>query len=541
MAAKEGSALADLKAMLHARRKLTDPTSKLVRKSVGVMVGSVLASYVTLTIRSTLASLCFTIVLGMAARVMCLFAFGSKVSSGPGPVLVIASKFTFAWSAYLLWNQVAHRCILGCDAAVKPTVAECGFVDTLEGAVAVSGIMYLLVQECDAITDDYNEKHNKFAAKFATLCLGTSPMVVGWAWKQFVLAVEKDMAKEEQFVSEAVRVATSFALIVWLFHMYSVAARTMRRRKAPEANSEYEQRVLSFEDRLTWQSSRTWDASLLGDVLQIVDQTALQMMAWKLKGVVDEFVKGPKENKDYGTEVLLSLSPMLFYSFVRCVDKRVTTPARMAVASERWKLGVRIYRRFAEALPLGVGIGISKVCHLIWSLAINEVYGEGAIKKMPVLQNTVLHIIYFGVVATLASIVLIYSDICCAGDETTYHVVALDSKKKPDGQVFRGNFHDAYRDAAAAFHAARRAWDEGAEGAPIVGRLYNGKGKIMQEFSTAGTEWKQLDNWIDQQLRGEKPPPPPLSEREGRYVPLTGTGSRAQQPLPVEDAPGRGE
>jgi hypothetical protein len=539
MAAQEGSAMTVLKAMLHARRKLTDPTSKLVRKSVGVMIGATLAARIKYIPGSSIlgVNLCISVVVCMAARVICLFAFGSKVSSGPGTVHVIATKFTFAWSAYLLWNQLAYRFILGCT---EPSVAECGHVNTLEVAVAVSAMMYLLVQACDAIVDDYNEKHDQFAAKIATLCLGTSPMVVGWSWKQFMLAADLGVEKEERFVPDAVLVATSFALIIWLFHMYSVAARTTRRRKAPEANAEYEQSVLNFEDRLTWQSSHTWDVSFLGDLLQIIDQTALQMMAWKLKGVVDAFVEEPKKEKEYGIVVLYSLSPILFYSLVQWLDKLVTTPARMAVASEKWKLGVRILRRFAEALPLGVGIGVSNVCVLIWSSVTSVIYGEGAIESMPVMQKTFHQLIYFGVIATLAVTVLIYTDVC-AGAEKTYHVVTLDRKKKTDGQVFSGSFHSAYRDAAAAFHAARKAWDEEVEGAPLVGRLYNGKGKVLEEFSAAGAELKQLDDWIDAQLGGKKPPPSLPKAREGKYEPLTGASSQAQQPLPGEDAPGRGE
>jgi len=516
-----------MKFMLSARRKLVDPTSVLVRKSVGVMMGATLATKMKKIPGiegSLLLQVCFAVVLCMAARVMVLSAFGSKVKKAPPTVDVVASNLTFAWSTYLYLNQVIHRFLLGCD---EKRVANCGYQNNLGCAVAASASFYVLVNACDAIQDDYNERHNKFAAKFGKLCLAAAPLVLGWNWKDFMEASEKGIQKETEQTGhglpEFLRMATIFGLLAWFFHMYCISARTARRRSAPESNSEYEQRVLIVEDKLFFPLS-VFDVSFFGDVLEFVDQTALQMMAWELKGVVDYY----SASQPPGVVILVALVGVLLFALLQQVDKMATTPERWAVASERWKLGAKIHRRFTEAFPLGVGIGVSNVCLLVRGWANAAIHGPGA--ELGVIQQTCELQVYFLVIALLASTDLVVSESCGGShSHVSLHVASLDSNKQTVvGEVFSGSFRDAYRGASEAFNAKRKAWHEGGEGAPVIGRLYGSRGRVLEEFSSAGNQWKLLDNWSDEQFHLEEAHSsgPVARAGEEKYMPLAEAGGQ---------------
>ena len=110
----------------------------------------------------------------------------------------------------------------------------------------------------------------------------------------------------------------------------------------------------------------------------------------------------------------------------------------------------------------------------------------------------------------------------------TYIVVSLYINKQAEGNVFSGSPHDAYRDASEAFRAKRKAWREGEEGAPIIGRLYGTKGKVLEEFSEADAQWKQLDGWCDDQLHIQETQGSGLVPQAGeeKYKPLSEASSQ---------------
>eukprot|EP00959_Pyramimonas_sp_CCMP1952_P105183 2198806-Pyramimonas_sp.AAC.1 len=109
------------------------------------------------------------------------------------------------------------------------------------------------------------------------------------------IGLEEEGEQSGRGLPETARMATTFGLLIWFFHMYSISARTARRRTNPEADSKYEQHLLDVQGGALLPLS-FFDVSLLGDLLEFVDQTALQMMAWELKGVVGSLSVGQPDS-----------------------------------------------------------------------------------------------------------------------------------------------------------------------------------------------------------------------------------------------------